>query len=379
MPGQKTRDGFILRFLLKPRVLMLLIFLWAVVARFAVSKNIYQLDYSLFQPDGRFYYLLSMRFSGHSWLESWSHVQIFFTQEHVRHLNANSWLVRPWLDNSLKGEIFTRPLYSLLSIPFVLLFGGYGMLIVPIFCLLGIGFLLISLGHDYGSPWLGVVFFAILTFSTSFMRWTVVNYTDPLLYLLVCAMVWAIQKPSRRWWQPLLVGLGLMTRPSAPIWVVLLIAGIFFGGTWKGLAFLTSTFILLANTIFLIFFTPSAIAITSPHGMGFGYRVMHFLSWLGKVLFSDFGELFVIDKVMFVLLLLPFIGLAIKEVRMLTLLYGTLLIVVFLMGAWNGGLGVNLRYEMPAIFLAVPQLFLLTHITFKNIRIQHARSPFVGI
>jgi hypothetical protein len=326
--------------LLHPITWITLIWLSAVVSRLIKHGDVYGLNYGLFHPDGALYHAFTLWLQGNSWDVATLKVNTFFFEQ-----TGTSYLGTS-IDSATQRVIQTRPLFSFLSLPFVFAFGQMGMLAIPILSLLVVGLVLYSIGVKVERPYLAVVIYLVLSLSTSVTRWMVADLTDSLLVAIVALIYWSLTRENPKRVFVILVFLALLTRPSGPLIIAALIPFIrTFRTIWTFAAIGISAF----GTILLALYSPEAAGAQTSGDYTVINRVQDFALHLVKVVIVEFGQLFVMDRILF-LFLITVLGVATitwrqKYSQSFLLLLGT----SFLMGAWNGALGVNFRYELPSL------------------------------
>lgn len=302
------------------KVSILITFLvWAVAvcSRLIISGTVYGLNYELFQPDGGNYLkltqdLIDFKFQSSS-IYSWS-----------------------------------RPLYPVLSIPFYMLFGIYGMLVIPSLSLLAIGLIFLFFSDNKKNKAVLLVCFLIFTSSTTVLRWTVADLTDSLhlaLFTLCCMGI------HRKWKFKsllLLVLLGSLARPMGPVWTALFIPFIFIENGKRKLDYILLSFVpiilFVTNTIIMIIyggFAPNSKSITE--------QVTNFPIKFFQLIFVEFGQLAALDRVLFYFIILTFSLAAYSSKDVWSIVHLQVGIASFIISAWIGVYGVNFRYQLPLV------------------------------
>jgi hypothetical protein len=329
------------RFALHPLNLIVVIWVAAVLSRLIKNGTVYGLNYNLFQPDGALYHAYTLHLQGYSWEESARLVNMFFREQiGISYLGQT---IAPTVQN----VIFTRPLLSLMSLPFVFLFGQYGMLAIPILSFLTIGIVLLKIGEKVAKPYIAVTIFFVLSLSTSINRWMISDLTDGLLVALIAITYFLIYNSHMNASLVVVVLLALLTRPSGPLLVALLLP---FALANRKISLYIAILLSVCGTVALTIISPEAAGTQTSGEYTVDQRIQDFTIHAVKVVVVEFGQLFVMDRVLFF-----FIGTA-MIIAILTLRnaysqsFLALVIACFAMGAWNGALGVNFRYQLPLIF-----------------------------
>ena len=333
------------RLIRRPTLWIVMLWAAAVAARFVRSGAVYDLDYSLLHPDGTLYHTLTLRFLGMEWSDISAQVAAFYQQHSLQDLPAG------WPFNAASpkvGLVYTRPMYSLLSVPFVAIGGPWGMLAVPILSLLVVGLVLVAIGRRMQAEWPAVLVFGCLTFSTTVMRWSVSNLTDTLQFAFV-AIAGAMLVANRdRLWLMLPVAAGLLTRPSGPIWIALLLPFALREADARRKYFAVMA-IAVTGTAFLILSSPIAVGISLTDA---GPLIERLLGWAWHSIaipVTELGQLAVLDRPLLALLAAAIV----LSLRRLDDPWAQAFLLVFattmLMGSWVGVMGVNFRYQLPCL------------------------------
>ena len=336
-------------FLAHPLFMIFLIWLVAVSSRFIRNGEVYGLNYLLFQPDGSLYQAFTLKLQGNSWDESAAKVNSFYIdQVGVGYLGST-------IDPVVQKVISGRPLLSILSVPFVAILGQFGMLAVPVLSYLFFGFVIYFIGKELKAEYFSVFLFLVISLSTSFNRWMVANLTDALLVGLIAAISILLVKRTRGIYLVALVALALLTRPSGPIVFALLMPFLFTAKKfWVSIAMGLS----IVGTIGLALYSPESTGTQTSGEYTVANRISDFLIHVIKVVVVEIGQLVVMDRVLFVFLVIA-TAMAIYTWRSTwSQSYLLVLAVTFAMGGWNGALGVNFRYQLPVIVPAVVVLLM---------------------
>jgi hypothetical protein len=328
------------RVLMHPMFLIFAVWSAAVASRLIRNGDVYGLNYNLFQPDGALYHAYTLYLQGNSWPESARLVNQFFLDQ-----IGDSYL-GDTIAPAIQMVIFTRPLLSILSVPFVFLFGQFGMLAVPALSYLLVGIVLFLVGKKVNRPYLAALLFFILTLSSSVNRWMVSDLTDGLLVALIALIFLSLFYSKTRVLLSVLVILALLTRPSGPLLVALLLP---FAFAYRKASIYFGVLLSIAGTLALVFISPEASGTQTTGSYTVNQRIQDFALHAVKVLVVELGQLFVMDRILFVFLV-SVTSIAIVTLRnVYSQSYLLLLVACFAMGAWNGALGVNFRYQLPVI------------------------------
>ena len=299
--------------------LMITFLLWAlsVSGRLIKSGFVYGLNFELFQPDGGNYLKLTQDLSNFS----------------IQNSTVYSW---------------TRPLYPILSIPFYKLLGANGMLVIPALSFLAIGIIFYYLGENKLDKTILLLCFFILTSSTTVLRWVIADLTDGLhlaLFSLCCLGLF------RKWDFKIMlfiIILGALARPMGPIWTALFIPFVFVEtGKKKFKLFvlaMTPSLLFVFNTIIMAIyggFAPSSKSLTQ--------QLMDFPTNFIKLIFVEFGQIAVLDRVLFCFTILTFILATLMAQNNWARAHMCVTVASFFISAWIGVFGVNFRYQLPIL------------------------------
>ena len=347
------------RVALHPLNLIVITWLAAVLSRLVKHGAVYGLNYNLFQPDGALYHAYTLHLQGYSWEESARLVNIFF-----RERIGTSYLGET-IAPTVQNVIFTRPLLSLMSLPFVVLFGQYGMLAIPIISFLVIGIVLLKIGEKVRKPYIAVFLFFVLSLSTSVNRWMISDLTDGLLVALIAIIYLLIYNRNMKALLVVFVMLALLTRPSGPLLVALLLP---FTLAFRKISLYIAIFLSVFGTVALAFISPEAAGTQTSGEYTVYQRIQDFAIHAAKVVVVEFGQLFVMDRVLFVFIATAILIAVLTLRSVYSQSFLALVTACFAMGAWNGALGVNFRYQLPLIFAGA--FVILMHFDEIEIRIR---------
>ncbi len=345
---------------------ILFIFLAMVTSRIYLDGFVQGLDYGIFFPDGVHYAYRTLKYIGLSDLQASEQVANWFTV----HGNSNSIIEAKFLQdgfNPVFHIVKFRILYSILSIPFVSIFGIMGMVAVPILVTLTIFLLIGYFGHKTQTKAITLVLMLILSISFTFPRWMISDLSDPLMVGLFFLVIPTLRIKSIKLQLiilSLLILFSSFTRLSTPYWVAIGVV----------------LFIQRKRVQSIIVFTL---------GIGLGIPVLNAIINGGNsvpaqdqqisiisraekgvhVLVTGFAQLMLMDRLFLILL---FIGFTISALN-ITKFESQLFIAVFVIGLaqeiYVGEVGVNLRYELPAIPFMIYSIQSNYHATLSKIRL----------
>ena len=219
----RYRNNFLSR-IFYPWGFILAVWLVAIASRYLYNGLVYGLDFGIYQPDGVWYSLRTLQWLGYSgsdaasqivsWYSSNSAKEIYFTQGDIFPVPGDVW-----------GLVAPRILYSFLSVPFVLVLGLKGMLVVPALSLLVLMVVAVLIGKMSGNLHFGVGLAILFSISPTILRWSISNTTDSLLLGLFSVVTYCLYNLGKNskviWLLPILVTLTNFTRFAFPIWVAI--------------------------------------------------------------------------------------------------------------------------------------------------------------
>ena len=344
------------KYISKAQIPFLLVFVFwilAVGSRFWANGLSFGLDFGIFQPDGAHYAYRTLLFLGHDSTSAAKEVTNWYQIHGFKNNNFDSTLLLP-TNLSTWGLVAPRVVYSVLSIPFVILFGLPGMLVVPILSLLGFFLVIMSLGRRFSNQNFALLFVFALSISPTFLRWMVSNITDsPITFFFALVVLVLSSSDSKPVWGYkilLLVFLTSFTRFCLPLWLSIGLVLLFNRRLWEGVLVLVSSSI---AAIPALLFMPSNAVLPGSAPEGLVEKFVGVVKSFFLISFWELAQLAVLDRVLLACIVIGVLVslLFIKEIS--SQLYISVLFSVLVIGAINGTIGVNFRYQLPVIgFLA---------------------------
>ena len=331
--------------------LSILIFTWAVtvIARLKFNGFSYGFDYGLYQPDGMHYTFRTLTFLGKSDQVSAQMVSEWYATHGFKFSQINPYDLLPE-NNRVWGVISPRILYPILSMPFVALLGIPGMLAIPALSFLVLLFTFYYIGIKYNQRGFAVILALLLTTSATTTRWMISNCTDALLVGVTClaiiTLVSEISESKKVIWLSVIGVLGVITRFSLPIWIAIALVMCSYR-KFKGAVVLILSTTLATIPTYLA--QPNDAVLPGTQNLsGFAKFLVLPISFV-KVSFVEFVELAALDRILLFFLIFAFVAsiLGMKEIESRNFLF--VCFAVFSIGAINGVLGVNFRYQLPLI------------------------------
>jgi len=321
-----------------------------IIAKYRYNGLVFGFDYGLYQPDGKYYTYMALDIINQNPNES--------AQQVVDWYKAKSYKGNIFTTSDLLPEtspvysfVSHRVLYPLLSAPFVFAFGIPGMLVVPALSFLILLTIIYKISLRYNAVYLGLIICLILTSSPTTSRWMIVNTTDSLLVGLFSLTVYILSNPkfatkSIYVYILVLVFLTAATRFSFIFW--LSIAIVLFLNRKKLLAVAIVFFALICSIPALSATLKVSLLPNEVNKSNFE-KVLGLPESFFKVLSIDIAQLMVLDRLLLMLLGIGIL-LAVITLKNLPSQYFILMLLAgYTLGAINGTLGVNFRYQMPLI------------------------------
>lgn len=313
-----------------------------------LNGSVLGLNYGLLHPDGMYYTFKTLTLMGNTQNEAGQLVSNFYNINAVGnpvvdpnglHFGTGGW------------EIYQlRLLYPLLSVPFVALFGLWGMLIIPIASFVSLW--LFATYRLQRNLLLGSATLIILSASWTISRWMFANVSDALLVGLFVAYLFLIPRINRSTFVTfslfhlLIIALTSMTRFVFLLWVAIAIAYVIQKQFRQALVVFLFALLGFLPNLFVDFYSAVTPGASDNSLLG---KLVAFPITLLKMHFVEFGQLFVIDRVFFISLIL-LLGHSLLQIRTRS---AQLLLLVFsslvLTASINGVSGVNFRYHLPLV------------------------------
>ncbi len=348
------------------------VFSWllATTARLGWHGDVYSFNFAIFQPDGIYYAFKSLLFLGVDPNEGAVRVSNWFTS----HSGTGDTYDPDYFLSTWSTYPSERILYPLLSTPFIILLGLNGMLVIPIVSFLILLFNIYLLGKRFDQPYLGLGLAMLVSFSPTVTRWMISSTPDSLLAALTSffPVLFLSKKIKNKTIFMFLLVIGCsLTRFSLPIFILLSI-----------IFYLHKKYRLAITTFFssLILSIPALININTGflprNNGGMLDKIVSLPITFIKVGFVEVAQLAVLDRLLLSIILIAFVIAIMFHTSLSSIFFFAILLAVWSLGALNGSLGVNFRYQLPliifccwVIFDSSPRLFASasTHIKIKEI------------
>ncbi len=322
----------------------------SIIAKYKYNGLIFGFDYGLYQPDGKYYTYIALDLINQNPNES--------AQQVVDWYKANSYKGNIFTTLDLLPEtspiysyVFHRVLYPLLSAPFVFVFGIPGMLVVPAISFLILLLIIYKISLRYNAVYLGLIICIIITSSPTVSRWMIVNTTDSLLVGLFSLTVYILSNPqfatnSSHVYLLVLVFLTAATRFSFIFWLSIAIVLLL---NRKKILAVTIVFFGLICSIPALSATLNVSLLPNEVDKSNFEKVLGLPESFVKVLLIDIAQLMVLDRLLLILLGIGLFLAVITIQNLPSQYFISMLTAGYSLGAINGTLGVNFRYQMVII------------------------------
>ena len=338
-----------------PYLIILGFFVVAITSRLLFNGMVFRFDYGLYQPDGIHYSIRTFMLLGDSDITAASKVSSWYLEHGTKVKIVNPLDFIPE-NNAAWPVIAPRVLYPILSAPFVYLLGMPGMLVIPSLSLLITMFAVYYYAKKMHAPWIGIVISLLISFSPTILRWVVSNCTDSLLMgIFSIAMLLLLCVRNSKVYYIYLgvtVALSCLTRFCIPIWLI--IAALMLK-TNKKLSILVAATAVVFTAPTFAYKSESGKIPASDNFSSIQEISMFPITYL-KILFIEFAQLAALDRLLLTLVLCAIL-MSIMNLRALSSrLFIGVFIAVFTLGAINGVMGVNFRYQLPLIPFAAASI-----------------------
>jgi hypothetical protein len=332
-------------------IYLIVFFIWGLSIGLKIRFNglVFGLDYGLYHPDGALYSTRAFDWSGFSESQSAKIVSDWYNI-HAFKFNFTIPNDLYYANHHLYPEYSTRILYPLLSVPFIKLMGMQGMLVVPALSLLLLMLIVAKIGLTLQKPLSTLVVVFLLSSSTTVLRWMLSNTTDALLTGIFALIAFVLfKKLSAVSWYVyigILIVLSGVTRFSLLFWLGIGLVLFLNNSKTKGIYTALLSIVVVLPTI-LSHSGNSFLAVEG--NRPFLERLFLYPFYLIKVTVYEFAQLFVFDKILFFMCIFS----VYFSVRTFEKISSKYLLIMFatglLMGALNGNVGVNFRYQLPVL------------------------------
>lgn len=353
-------------------VLIGILLIVTIASRLKYQGSLYGFDFGVYQPDGAHYTFRTLSYLGFSDAEAANRVVDWYQRFSVDTHNLTPEALIP-ATNPSWGLSLPRVVYPLLSVIPVMLLGIPGMLFIPILSLVVLIFVIQLTAVKLGKKNLGLLICFLLLASPTLMRWMIANCTDSLLAGLFAIYMYLIfVKPpslSRNLFTGLLILLTSFTRFCLPIWIALFLAGFIHDRMKRKAAFWV--IISFVSSLPAVLMQPDGGSAFLPeqNDKSFIVKLIYLpLSYI-KIAFIEIAELAVLDRLLLLLLIVGCYFSLRYRGSIESIFFISVSLSVWTLGALNGVLGVNFRYQLPLVpFLAWILLMGIPEVKLSDLR-----------
>ena len=321
----------------------------AALSRLLFNGLSFNFDYGIYQPDGAHYFYRTLVFLGNDSISASNQVADWYQINGFKNNVFDPAMLRPE-NTQLWGLVSPRLLYPILSLPFVWLIGAAGMLVVPVISFLILCISCYKLAKNYNSRYFALFLVFTITISPTILRWMISNVTDGLLCAFFALLAYILSRNSSGLKLAVLmltlIVCTSITRFCLPIWIA--VSFVLFFNLQRRIALLTLfTSSLMSIPVFLS--APDDALLPGSNPVTYWEKISGLAISFARVGFYEVAELAALDRVLLALLVLAVI-VSISNIRQIESQYFlAVLLSVWLIGAINGTVGVNFRYQMPVL------------------------------
>ncbi len=334
------------------KISFLALILVTILSRLLFNGMIFDFDYHLYQPDGSIYTYMALKFAGFSHLSAAQEVITWYSQNAEPGTSLTVGFFSPDTNPGVWSLGSTRIVYPLLSAPFVMLLGIPGMLVIPIASFFLLLLIIYRIGVMLNNTPVAFLLIFILSISPTISRWYVANITDGLLATFFAVTLYFKLKLSGTKLFIILTFLivaASFVRFSAPYWYSLAIYLWLIKSRKEAvLVFITSSL----SVIPTLLARPDSGSIVAGATGGLIEKLVYFPVSAAKVLFVEVAQLAAMDRALLMFLVIAFVGSVIKYKSAASQLFLLMSLAGWFIGALNGVLGVNFRYQLPIVIFA---------------------------
>jgi hypothetical protein len=332
--------------------LILLTAIVSVISRLKFNGLILDFDYGVYQPDGSHYAYRTLTFLG---VDSYPAAERVVNWYQIHGIKNNTFapsFLTPE-NTGTWGVTAPRVLYSLLSVPFVYVMGLSGMLVIPTLSFILLVFCVFRLSEIYRKPWIGFLLVLILCTSPTVLRWMIANITDSLVTGLFGVVVLILtRRISQKTWILsicALVVLTSLTRFCYPIWIAIAIV------LWSERRRAEAFWVAIVSTVSFLptfFYMPSNVILPADAEVQGFLKFFLLVKSFFKVGFYELAQLAALDRALLVTIIIA-VALSLKHHKEIaSKFFLAVCIAVWFIGAINGTIGVNFRYQLPVLVFA---------------------------
>jgi hypothetical protein len=357
---------------MKKKILFLFVLLatsLAVLARVKFNGLVYGFDYGIYQPDGIDYSFKTLQIIGVDPIKASQDISNWYSNNSLKMKD-----VAP--EDVLQGQLTypeSRLLFPLLSAPFVKLFGLQGMLVIPIMSFYALQLSIFFLGVKYNRMEIATILVFIFSVSPTILRWMVNDCSDALFVAIISLIPFILNLRNQniqRFLLSIIILGATLTRFSLPVFLAIGIVMLIKKN------YLSALFLIILSTVSNIPALTQASYMLLPQSEdGFWSKIAQLPIAAFEVGFIEIAQLAVLDRVLLLVIIVSIYFALTNRQKDSSMYFLAVFLGVWALGAVNGTLGVNFRYQLPVIIFSawvlldsLPRLFLIfdTHVKRKE-------------
>lgn len=355
---------------MKKKILFLIVLLTtslAVLARFKFNGLVYGFDYGIYQPDGIDYSFKTLQIIGVDPIKASQDIANWYSNNSFKLPGVTS-------EGVIQGQINypqSRFLFPLLSAPFVKLLGLQGMIAIPIISFFALQISVFFLGVRYNRIEIATTLAIAFSISPTILRWMVNDCSDALFVAIISLIPFILNLKKQNLQRILLSVIVLaatFTRFSLPIFLAI------------GTVMLIKRKYLSALSLITLSAVSNIPALTQTNYMllpqsedGFWNKIAQLPISAFKVAFIEMAQLAVLDRVLLLVITLSIYFALANRRKDSSVYFLAVFLGVWALGAVNGTLGVNFRYQLPIMIFSawvlldnLPRALLISDIHVKG-------------
>lgn len=339
----------------------------AVLARLKFNGLVYGFDFGIFQPDGFDYSYKTLQLTGVDSLKASQEISSWYSSHSFKMQDLTP-------KDVIQGQATfpqSRLLFPLLSVPFVKLLGFQGMLVVPIISFYALQYFVFNLGVRYNRIEIATLLAILFSISPTILRWMVSDCSDGLFVGIISSVPVILNlknQHSQRIFLFVIILAATLTRFSLPIFFA--IGAVLFIRK----KYMSAFFVIILSTVFNIPALAQANYMLLPQSSGgFWNKIAQIPISSLRVGFIEIAELAVLDRILLLILIISVYFSLLNREKESSQYFLLVLLSVWILGAVNGTLGINFRYQLPlVIFCAwvlldnLPRALLISDIHIKG-------------
>ena len=245
------------------------------------------------------------------------------------------------------------------------------MLVIPIISFYALQFSIFFLGVKYNGMEIATILVFIFSVSPTILRWMVNDCSDSLFIAIISSIPFILNirnQNIQRFLLSIVILGATLTRFSLPIFLAI---GIVMLIKRK---YLSALFLITLSTVSNIpALTQTNYMLLPQSEDGFGNKIAQLPISAFKVAFIEIAQLAVLDRVLLLVIILSIYFALTNRRKDSSMYFLAVFLGVWALGAVNGTLGVNFRYQLPMMIFSawvlldnLPRPFLISDIHVKR-------------